>query len=341
MRVYIVILNFNNWPDTIECLESVFRNKYDDYRVIVCDNNSKDGSFEHIRAWAEGDLCPWVDRQNPLRNLSWPPISKPIKYVSYNREHAESLEYSKPDFPLTLIQTGKNLGFAGGNNVGLKHALSKGDFDYIWALNNDTVIKEDTLIELVKKAKNTPKLGICGSKLIYYDDPSLIQAYGGARFNKFLALSTHLGAFEDSKAPVDSNTVSNQIDYIVGASMLISKSFLEKVGFLNEEYFLYFEEIDWSIRAKNLFKLDFSPKSIVYHREGATIGANSKKKSKSRIADYYFIRNRVLFTKKYYPRFLPTVYFGVIYSLIKRVFRGEFDRIGLYFNALRGKDVLF
>jgi len=83
------LLNYNNWQDTVECLESVLRNDYPNYQVIVIDNNSPNNSMEYLKAWADGRLDVWVSPKNPLRNLSFPPLKKPIPYVYYTREEAE------------------------------------------------------------------------------------------------------------------------------------------------------------------------------------------------------------------------------------------------------------
>ncbi len=88
-KVYIIILNYNNWYDTIECLESVLRNDYPNYQVIVVDNNSQNNSVDYMKAWADGMLDICVDPKNPLRNLSFPPIPKPIPYIFYTKEEAE------------------------------------------------------------------------------------------------------------------------------------------------------------------------------------------------------------------------------------------------------------
>lgn len=125
-KVYVIILNWNGWEDTIECLESVFRNIYPSYTVIVCDNGSHDGSLERIKLWAEGKLDVLVPSHNPLRPLSYPPVIKPIPYIEYYREDAEKGGINDGKIPLVLIQTGGNLGFAGGNNVGLRYILARG-----------------------------------------------------------------------------------------------------------------------------------------------------------------------------------------------------------------------
>ncbi len=127
-KVYIILLNYNGWTDTIECLESVLRNDYPNYQVIVVDNNSPNNSIEYIKTWAEGKLDVWVNPNNPLRKLSFPPAPKPIPYVFYTREEAEkggnlkleeNLKENIPDsittaYPLIFIQTGYNGGFTFG-----------------------------------------------------------------------------------------------------------------------------------------------------------------------------------------------------------------------------------
>jgi len=208
LKVYIVIINWNGWKDTIECLESVFRNDYSNYQVVVCDNGSLDGSMEHITAWAAGGLDVYLPKNDQLRDLSFPPVSKPIRYVQYDRKEAES--GGKPwadDIRLILIQTSANLGFAGGNNVGFRYALARDDFAYIWLLNNDTVIRPDALIKLVMKIKEKPKIGMCGSTLLYYHDPELIQAAGGGHYNKWLGTTRHLAAFKSSDETVDDKDI--------------------------------------------------------------------------------------------------------------------------------------
>ena len=203
-KVYIVILNWNGWKDTIECLESVFRNDYTNYQVIVCDNASEDGSLKHIAAWATGGLDVYVPPEAFLRYSSFPPGHKPIPSVQYDRQEAEA--GGKPgndNVQLLLIQTGTNLGFASGNNVGLRYALARDDFEYVWLLNNDTVIRPDALSKLIIRIKENPKIGMCGSTLLYYHDPRLIQAAGGGHYNKWLGTTRHLAAFKSLDETVD------------------------------------------------------------------------------------------------------------------------------------------
>ncbi len=192
-KVSIIILNWKNWADTIECLESILRIDYPNYQVIIVDNNSPNNSMEYIKSWAEGKLDVWVNPDNPLRKLSFPPVLKPIPYVFYTREEAEKggnpkLEESPkkniPDsittkYPLIFIQTGYNGGFTFGNNVGIKYALVRDDSEYLWILNNDTVVDKSSLTEMVKVIKQNRKIGGVGSVLVFYYNPQKIQALCG------------------------------------------------------------------------------------------------------------------------------------------------------------------
>lgn len=293
--VFIVVLNWNGWRDTDACLESLKGLDYPNYRVVVVDNASADGSEARLRA-----LHPDV----------------------------------------TLLQSGANLGFAGGNNVGLRYALQNG-VDYVWLLNNDTLIEPDALTYLVKKMQRDPGLGLCGSTLVYEGQRGTVQALGGARYNRWLGSVRHIGQHQPRAQAVDEGTVEDQLDYLIGASMLASRTFLETVGLLQEDYFLYFEELDWAARARGTFRLGYAAKSIVYHKEGSSIGGTDRAKTtKSYTADLYALKNRVRFTRRFYPYALPTVYLGLTVALFNRLRRRQWKRVALLARImLRGGEV--
>jgi hypothetical protein len=331
-RVYVILLNWNGWRDTIECLESIFRNDYPNFRVIVCDNCSTDNSLSHIRAWADGQLSADCPTDDLLRSLTMPPIPKPVRYQELDREAAEKGEAS--DAVLTLIHTGANLGFAGGNNVGLRYAMAKHDFEYVWILNNDTVIQFDALTHLVKRMQGVHDAGICGSTLLYYGEPETVQGLGGATYNKWLGFNRPVGFLGKLPKSSDPGFVEQRMQYVIGASMLVTREFLQVVGLMNEEYFLFFEEIDWAVRARARFRLVYSPGSIVYHKEGRSSGIHLNPKMKGEVADYFLTRNRLGFTRKYYPFALPTVYLGLLVSLFNRIRRGQWARVGMILDLM-------
>jgi len=330
------VSNWNGWRDTICCLESLFRISYVNYQVIVRDNCSEDGSIDRIKAWAEGHQTAEVDDDDPLKKYSHPAVPKPIQYQELSRPEAERGGYPEDSrSPLILIQTGANLGFAGGNNVALRYVLARNDHDYVWLLNNDTVVKADALTQLVSHMRERPRAGICGSTLVYYGAPDKIQALGGARYNAWIAKSSHIGAFQSPETPVDERAVERNMDYVVGASMLVSRAFLRDIGLMSEDYFLYCEEMDWALRGRGKYTLAFASSSIVYHKEGAVIGGSYlRPQEKSATSEYYAVRSKILLARKFFPLRLPFVYVSVMGRMLMHALRGNRSRAKLIRDIL-------
>lgn len=337
-KVAIIILNWNGWKDTIECLESVFRNTYSNYQIIVIDNGSTDGSIERIKAWADGKqevLSP--EPSHPLYHLSHPAVKKPIHYVYYNREEAEKggnfelleekiikewqerrksnnkeLNFTST-YSLTFIQTSENLGFAGGNNVGIRYILKKGDFNYIWLLNSDTVIDKNALIEMVRLGENNEKIGMVGSKILYYEKPNIIQTLGGT--DHITWKTTGKSTYSFKKDRIEFNGDFEIKGYIYGASLLIKKNVIKTIGFFDENYFMTMEEADLCYRAcKNNWILFYSGKSKIWHKVSAStqksvikniLNKQSIRPSLDRliINSYYNIRNHLYFKRKYFNKY--------------------------------------
>lgn len=146
----------------------------------------------------------------------------------------------------------------------------------MWLLNNDTEVQPDSLTRLVERAQEDDSIGIVGSTLLYHHNRRRVQALGGARYNRWLGVAKHIGEgqnWDKIKDNIRRDEIERQMDYVVGASMLVSRRFIEAVGLMSEDYSLYFEELDWAIRGKKKgFRLAWAPDSIVYHKEGATTG---------------------------------------------------------------------
>lgn len=326
-RAYIVILNWNNWADTIECLGSVFRNDYPNFRVIVCDNGSTDGSLDHIRAWAEGRLSA-RSASPAMRGFSTPAPAGPIPHVEFNGCFPGHEDLGNPDDTrLVLLQTGANLGFAGGNNAGLRYAMRDPAMRHVWLLNNDVVIRPDALIRLIERMEEQSCRGrpggMCGSTLLYYHRPDTAQVLGGSRYSKWRCRAMPIGMGKFSATEIDRQSVEDQLGYIAGASMLVSRDFLESVGLMHEGYFLYYEEMDWAMRARNRYALLYAPGSIVYHKEGGTIGTASMSRP-SPLSVFYMQRSRMLFMKKFFKWQLAYFYGIVFGELLTAVLRRDF-----------------
>jgi len=340
-RVYVILVNWNGWPDTIECLESVLRLDYTDYRVIVCDNGSTDDSLTQIVDWAEGhSLVSAAVERIPRHDLVSPPVEKPLSYAVYDRSQAEGGGDRSLDPRLILIRTGGNLGFAGGNNIGLRYALARGDFEHAWLLNNDTVVEPQSLMALVARMADKPSAGMCGSTLVHYDNPDRIQARGGGWYCKWIGLPWHIGQLEKTSVRPRQEHVEKWMNYVVGASMLVSRDFLIDVGLMCEDYFLYFEETDWAMRAKGRFTVAYAPDSVVFHKIGRSLGTSSNPLKKSAVCDYYAIRNRLLFTRRYHPEALPTIIASLIVAALVRLMTGQFRRARMILAVLLGNEKL-
>lgn len=342
-KVYIVILNWNGWKDTIECLESVFRNNCSHYQVVVCDNDSSDDSLDKIKRWANGEQEVDIADSNSLKRLSFPCIKKPLPYVVLNRQQAEAGEAVSEllNVPLVLIATGGNLGFAGGNNVGLRYVLRQGDADYVWLLNNDTVIEPDALTNLVAHSKHLHQQqdnpNTCGSMVCFYTDPNVIQALGGSRFNRWSGIASEtLGRFKTRQTHVDHHAMANQLDYITGCSWLLPIEFLKQIGLMEERYFLYYEEIDWVTRAQKKFVLTYAPNSIVYHKEGSSIGSKTIRRAPSLLAEHHMARSKVLFMSRYHSFALPIVYLFSLLQALNRMRQGHMQNAWTILKAIAG-----
>lgn len=314
-KVYIILVNYNGWKDTLECLESILKNDYRDYQVIVVDNNSLDDSMNNLINWANGIGEVVYSNDSKLVHLTQPSIKKPIEKVLYINNEISIDEIRKKERnltnPIVFIQSNKNEGFAAGNNIAIKYALLKSDFEYVWLLNNDTVMSNNALSSLVTCAK-TNDLGITGSKLFNYFEPTIIH-YGG-HINKFFATSTHI---------LKEENIVSDLDYIIGASFLINRKVINKVGLLPEDYFLFYEETDYCFNTKSKgFKIGVDINSVVYHKEGGTTGS----KFPSKKMDLLQIKNRIKFHKKYLGGGIG-IYLSLIVVLFNRLRRLQFDRV--------------
>ncbi|ALJ01526.1 hypothetical protein DC20_16770 [Rufibacter tibetensis] len=319
--VCIILLNYNGYEDTIECLESLFKLEYKAFSLVVVDNNSTDSSLEKLTLWLEAQAAK-------TKTIIKVPFLKKVIYEEANGSLSEEKAW------VTTIQVKENLGFAGGNNIGIAYAQRHFSPEYVWLLNNDTVVVPNSLSKLVQKAQEDLTLGrnigIWGSKLLYYHKPDTIQAIGG-KLNLTTFTTSHIS--EGLKDTPATEIEHPSQDYVVGASLFVSRKFLELVGLLSEEYFLYFEELDWAKRGlKAGFRLGYVPESKVYHKEGSSIGSSSTGKKKSDLADYHGIRSKIIFFRKFYPERTLQLYTILLGSVLLRLCRFQFKRA---FRVLR------
>jgi GT2 family glycosyltransferase len=275
--VYIILLNWHGWRDTIECLNSLGGLSYQNYRVLVVDNGSTDDSVLQL----------------------------------------------KTAYPnLNLIETGSNLGFSGGCNVGIRYAL-KNNATYVWLLNNDTKVGRHSLSRLVDLGNSDENIGAVGSVLYHMDQPSSIQVWGGGRV--YLWLGTARGNLQ--------RTPEEKMHYVSGASMLLRCEALRTVGLLDELiFFLYWEDVDLCFRLRaHGWRLTIAEDSHVWHKESAGLGKGSTS------LDIYMNASAVLFFKRYAPLPIFPILIGTGVRLIKRLLRGDWEHVRAVWQGASSK----
>ena len=199
-----------------------------------------------------------------------------------NGSEDDSVKAVREKFPeVEVVETGKNLGFAGGNNVGIEYAIKAGA-DYVFLINNDTTVHPDYLKELVDVAESDAKIGAVGSKIMYYSEPERIWFVGG-KINWLKNKGEHIGLDEIDKGQFDE---IREVDYLTGCALLVKGEVVEKVGVLEDDYFLYYEDADYSLRIQNAgYKTVYAPKSKIFHK----VSRSTKPGSSSYV--YYHVRN--------------------------------------------------
>lgn len=243
-HVSIIVLNWNNYSVTKDCLLSLEKITHPNYEVILVDNGSTDGSVEKLEKEFSG---------------------------------------------ITFLKNKKNLGFAAGNNIGIKYALSHGA-DYILLLNNDTEVAPDFLDAVVKTAESDKKIGIVGAKIYYHTDPKKIDSAGADyiwwRVSGKLRFHGKKDNFKLQGAKIT--------DFVSGCCMLVKCAVFDDIGFLHEPYFHGFEDIDFCLRAKKAgWNIVVDLDAHIWHKVSASAGGEF-----SFINTYYGARNRLFYAFK-------------------------------------------
>ena len=228
---------------------------------------------------------------------------------------------SKRFSQVRVIRSDKNLGFAGGNNLGIKEAKGK----YILLINNDTYFKDFNIDSLIKRLESSDKIGIVCPKLRFAWGDNPIQFAGYTQLSNITLRNKAIGFAEEDQGQHDT---AHPTPYAHGAAMLIKREAIEKVGLMPECFFLYYEEIDWSMMFTRAgYEIWYDPSCTVYHKESQTTGQNSP------LRTYYITRNRLLLVKrnnKGINKYLSYIYLiGIVAprDIVKYALQGRFDLV--------------
>jgi len=324
LNIAVILVNWRRAEDTIACIKSLIccaRNtKNSIVDIAVVDNCSPDKSFALLKAFLDSEFSR---RDSTLDDSTY--------------LHTKSDENS--ECYISLFLSPSNTGFAGGNNYGIKQLknATRREYNYFWLLNNDTEVIENCLQEMIDKFQgSTQKMGVCGSTMIYFHDKKTIQALGGACYSPLTGSVNEIGNGQHWPLQVEEAAVERVMSYVCGASMLASAQFISDAGLMQEDYFLFYEEIDWCTRAKKLgYTLGYASKAVVYHKEGASIGTGVGAK-RSLLAEYYGMRNKLKVTRRFFPWALPTVWLIGWAQVARRAMQGRIDNAKIMAQVLCG-----
>lgn len=278
--VSIILVDYNSQDNTRECLSSVLQIKAKTfrYRVIIIDNASKK------------------------------PFTLTKKLQNKNVE---------------IVRSQANLGFTGGNNLAINYTRKHHQPDYVLLLNNDTIVDPDFAEEMLKCLRADVSAGIIGSKIYFYkgreyhaksytrNEKGNVIWFAGASIDWLNLAAFHKGVDEIDRGQFDDQ---DETDFVTGCSMLIPVSVIDRVGLLSEDYFLYLEDVDYSLRVRQAgYKLKYCPKSIVWHKNAGSSGGAG-----SILHQYYQSRNRLFFGLKYGDRKVKLIVLRLIWRIILR-----------------------
>ncbi|MBI5620958.1 glycosyltransferase family 2 protein [Candidatus Gottesmanbacteria bacterium] len=304
-NIAVIIVNWNGKKDTLECLASLRQVKSQSFGKAQDDpERSRMGQKSKVKS---------IIVDNGSTDGSVPVIRKRFPEVE-------------------IVETGKNLGFTGGNNVGIRRALA-GGADYLWLLNNDTTVHPATLSALIAAFQDT-RVGIAGSKIYFTPGYEFHKKrYGKAELGKVIwyagglidwgnMYASHRGVDEVDSGQYDR---MEETPFVTGCSMMVRKEVFDKIGFLDEKFFAYLEDLDFCLRAKQVgYTLLYEPQSKLWHKNAGSSSVGSG------LHQYYMTRNRLLIGMRYAP--LRTKI-----ALLKEGVRFTAIRRRAYLDALLGR----
>ena len=284
LKITIVILNWNGYEDTSECIISLQKITYDNYQIVVVDNGSD------------------VEDINRLKN----------------------------NFPnVKILRSDVNLGFTGGNNLGIKNSFEK-KIDFILLLNNDTIVEPNFIQPLLDIFENNPNVGIVAPQINYFDEPKKVWTEGG-RISKIRGSGfAYSERYDDGKIKDD-----KEVTFVSGCCMLIKKEIFEKVGVFDDNFFLYVEDADLCYRTTQAgYKIIVSHNSKIYHKV-----SSSTKENLSLLPLYYVTRNRLYFASKSFSFifFLTLIYisFSMLIKIIYWLLNDKSKNVSIILKAFK------
>lgn len=279
-RTVAITVNYNNYKDTIEAIESLLNETYAYYRIIIVDNCSPNESIHMLNK-------------------------------AFEATHQ-----------VVLIKSDRNGGYAYGINLGMRYAIKHIEFDYFLVINNDTITDENLNRTFIRyyETNKTDKIGLLCGKIYYYDDNNKRIWFAGGYFYKKKCKGRHYGGGQ-----IDNGQYNEikEVSFATGCLWFFEKDLIDCIGFLPEEYFMYYEDLDFSLKVqKNGYKIIYIPEAQIFHKVGASIALNDEKSNTKNLKTNLSNTEKIIIARKYlsFPSRLRFM-FWLIYKNIERFFR--------------------
>ena len=239
-----------------------------------------------------------------------------------NASTEDKASFIQNNYPnVKVLRNEKNLGFAGGNNLGIKAAKGK----YIFLVNNDTIFKDVNVQSLIDRLESSPKIGVVCPKIRFLWGNNPIQFTGYTPLSRVTVRNQSIGYGEEDRGQYN---IPKSSPYAHGAAMMIKREVIDKVGLMPECYFLYYEELDWSMMITRAgYEIWYEPACTIYHKESQTTGQNSP------LRTYYITRNRLLLVKRNwkgilkYISYFYLIIFVALRDIIKNTIKGQYAHV--------------
>lgn len=326
--VIVVIVSFRRPADIANCLASLQDSSFTAFEIVVVEN----GGAAAFRA-LQSSLSDLYGVKSDAR-LSTPPVANPYS-ANGARLHCDRIILPGGQ-PVFLIDAGDNLGYGGAVNLALDCIDKDLGWRGVWILNPDTQPAPSAL-EIVVNYAERGGFGLVGSRLVD-SVHNTIQMRGGAQLRPTIGRSTALGYGEPANLPANTAELERRLDWISGAATYATRAFIESVGPMEDKYFLYCEDIDWSLR-RGPFRLGYAHDAVVLHVGGTTTGRVEG--TRSDLTIYLAERNRLVLSRSHFPLLYPLTATAACVSLIEYLLRGDLHGFAVawhgWFAGLRGE----
>jgi len=306
-RVAILIVGFRNPHDVQTCISALASSSQEPlFDIFVCENGGTE-AFHRLCEALAAPQGPCIPIGSELPDAHWSPSGRLVEIECFALKHRASRVW--------IGCAEHNLGYAGGVNAWIERLLPISQFQGLWILNPDADPHPHALQALVERSVVANK-GMVGSTIVSSDNRDYVYCRAGHHWRKLRTSLALIGLGQSVETPIDLPAIEAALDCIAGTSMYVTRACVEKIGLMDERFFLYYEDADWSFRAK-IHGLGYAPDSIIPHRGGTTIGSARPRAKRSHLSVYLESRNHLHFVRMHYSGYLPfALIFGCLDALL-------------------------